>query len=83
MPFEGVRVLLRPCRIQGGGLRKKQADRVTDDELFTRLLYYGIGQLHFTQEEVWLMPLGLLLDLWTCHKQFMGDRKAEGGTIYR
>lgn len=29
-------------------------------------------QLGFTQQEVWLMPIGLLLDLWECHKQFMG-----------
>ena len=40
--------------------------------MFTRLLYYGISQLHLTQDEVWLMPFGLLLDLWECHKQYSG-----------
>ena len=32
-------------------------------------------QLHLSMEEVWLMPFGLLLDLWTCHKQFIGIEK--------
>ena len=48
---------------------------MTDDELFTRLLYYGLAQLHLTQNEVWLMPFGLLLDLWECHKQYNGMAK--------
>jgi hypothetical protein len=43
--------------------------------LFTRLLYYGLAHLHLTQDEVWLMPFGLLLDLWECHKQFEGISK--------
>jgi len=43
--------------------------------LFTRLLYYGIAHLHLSQEEVWLMPFGLLLDLWECHKQYHGISK--------
>jgi len=47
----------------------------SDGELFTRLLYYGIAHLHLTQDEVWLMPFGLLLDLWECHKQFNGISK--------
>lgn len=38
-------------------------------------MYYGTTQLGFAQEEVWLMPIGLLLDLWECHKQFMGLAK--------
>ena len=42
---------------------------------FTRLLYYGIAQLHLSMEEVWLMPFGLLLDLWECHKQYNGMAK--------
>jgi len=25
----------------------------------------------------WLMPLGLFLDLWACHKQFLGLEKAK------
>jgi len=28
--------------------------------------------MHFSQDEVWLMPLGQLLDLWECHKQWHG-----------
>jgi len=23
-------------------------------------------------DEFWLMPIGLFLDLWTCHKQWLG-----------
>nr|DAF57823.1 MAG TPA: hypothetical protein [Siphoviridae sp. ctm8l1]DAP60736.1 MAG TPA: hypothetical protein [Caudoviricetes sp.]DAV25325.1 MAG TPA: hypothetical protein [Caudoviricetes sp.]DAX96491.1 MAG TPA: hypothetical protein [Caudoviricetes sp.]DAZ13215.1 MAG TPA: hypothetical protein [Caudoviricetes sp.] len=26
-------------------------------------------------DEVWLMPFGLLLDLWECHKQWNGQAK--------
>lgn len=51
---------------------KKRGSRVTDAELFTRLFYYGIAQLGFTPEETMLLPFGLLLDLWECHKQFLG-----------
>lgn len=28
-------------------------------------------------EEFWLMPIGLFMDLWTCHKQFLGLEKAQ------
>jgi hypothetical protein len=38
-------------------------------------LYYGTVQLHFSQEETWLMPLGELLDLIACHRQFLGYEK--------
>ena len=38
--------------------------------MFTRLLYYGMAHLNLTQDDVWLMPFGLLLDLWECHKQY-------------
>jgi len=31
--------------------------------------------MHFTEQQVWLMPIGKLLDLWTCHKQFIGIEK--------
>jgi len=48
---------------------------VNDDELFTRLLYYGTVQLGRSEEETWLTPLGLLMDLWECHKQFLGISK--------
>jgi hypothetical protein len=43
--------------------------------LFTRLLYYGIAHLNLSQNEVWLMPFGLLLDLVECHKQYHGMAK--------
>jgi len=45
--------------------------------LFTRLLYYGTVHLNRSEEETWLTPLGLLLDLWECHKQFVGMAKAK------
>lgn len=48
---------------------------MSDEELFTRLIYYGTVQLNHTEEEVWLMPIGHLLDLWECHKQFLGISK--------
>lgn len=34
-----------------------------------------MAQLHMSQEEVWLTPFGLLLDLWECHKQYKGMAK--------
>lgn len=48
---------------------------MNDDELFTRLLYFGTVQLFRSETETWLMPIGKLLDLWTCHKQFLGMEK--------
>ena len=56
-------------------ITKKRNSRVSEEELFTRLLYFGTAQLHFSFEEVWLMPFGLLLDLWECHKQYNGLAK--------
>lgn len=38
---------------------------MNDAELFTRLFYYGTAQLHLASEEVWLMPFGFLMDLWS------------------
>ena len=46
-----------------------------DDELFTRLLWFGMAQLHLSIDELWLTPFGLLLDLWECHKQYHGLAK--------
>ena len=54
---------------------QKRTGRVSDEELFTRLLYYGIGQLHLSQDEFWLMPFGLFMDLWKCHRQYNGISK--------
>ena len=47
-----------------------------DDETFTRLLYYGTVQMGMSDEKFWLMPIGLFLDLWACHKQWHGLEKA-------
>jgi len=38
-------------------------------------MYYGRAHLHFSEDEVWLAPIGHLLDLWECHKQFHGMAK--------
>lgn len=45
---------------------------MSDDELFTRLLYLGTVVLLRAETDVWLMPLGKLLDLVTCHRQHTG-----------
>ena len=47
-----------------------------DEESFTRLLYYGTVQMGMRAEEFWLMPIGLFLDLWACHKQWHWLEKA-------
>ncbi len=49
-------------------------------KLFTRLLYYGMAHLSLRMDEVWLMPFGLLMDLWECHRQFLGLAKPKAGT---
>lgn len=48
---------------------------MSEDALFTRLIYYGTVHLHRGEEETWLTPIGLLLDLWECHRQFLGMAK--------
>jgi hypothetical protein len=48
---------------------------MNDGELFTRLLYFGTVQLHKTEREFWLTKMGKFLDLWECHKQFLGISK--------
>ena len=40
-----------------------------------RLIYYGTAQLGLSLDETMLMPLGLLLDLLECHKQYNGLAK--------
>ena len=60
---------------------KKRRGRVSDDGLFTRLLYYGLAHLNLSQEEVWLMSFSLLLDLWECHKQYNGITKPRKETF--
>jgi hypothetical protein len=43
--------------------------------LFARLIYYGVTQLRRNEADVWLMPIGGLLDQWEIHKQFNGLAK--------
>lgn len=50
---------------------------MSDEELFTRFYYYGTVQLGMREVDFWLMPIGLFLDLWTCHKQFLGIEKTK------
>ena len=39
------------------------------------MIFYGVTLLHRTEEEVWLMPIGHLLDQWEIYKQFNGLAK--------
>ena len=48
---------------------------MSDAETFTRLYYYGTVQMRMSDEQFWTMPVGLFLDLWACHKQFLGMEK--------
>ena len=48
---------------------------MSDEETFTRLLFYGVTLLGRAEREVWLMPLGALLDQWEIYKQFNGMAK--------
>jgi len=43
--------------------------------LFTRLIYYGTVHLNRSEAETWLTPIGALMDLWECHRQFLGLAK--------
>jgi hypothetical protein len=43
--------------------------------LFARLIFYGVSLLHRQESEVWLMPLGHLLDQWEVYMQFNGMAK--------
>ena len=66
--YNGVNVVVL------GGFRACHGKcRSLDRRHDTRLLYYGLAHLHLSQDEVWLMPFGLLLDLWECHKQYNGQ----------
>jgi hypothetical protein len=48
---------------------------VSDEETFTRLYYFGTVQMRMEAERFWLTPLGLFMDLWECHRQFLGMAK--------
>ena len=43
--------------------------------MFARLIFYGVSLLHRSEQEVWLMPIGHLLDQWEVYKQFNGLSK--------
>lgn len=48
---------------------------MNDDELFTRMLYNGVVAMGMSPDDFWGMPIGLFLDLWTCHRQCLGLEK--------
>ena len=48
---------------------------MNDGELFTRMQYHGVVAMGMRPEDFWNLPVGLFLDLWTCHKQYMGIEK--------
>ena len=50
---------------------------MSDEETFARLLFYGVTLLGRQEREVWLMPLGALLDQWEAYKQFNGLAKTK------
>ena len=43
--------------------------------MFARLIFYGTTLLLRKEDEVWLMPIGELLDQWEIYKQFNGITK--------
>ena len=49
---------------------------MSDEETFARLLFYGVTLLGRSEREVWLMPLGALLDQWEVYQQYHGLAKA-------
>ena len=48
---------------------------MTTEELFTRLFYAGTVQMGMDEDRFWFMPIGVFLDLWACHKQWIGVEK--------
>ncbi len=56
---------------------KKRTGRVSDEESFARLIFYGTTLLGRAESQVWLMPLGYLLDQWEIYKQFHGLSKSK------
>jgi len=45
------------------------------EETFTRLYHHGRFVMGMEPEEFWTMPIGLFLDLWCAHKQWLGLEK--------
>ena len=50
---------------------------MSDEETFARLLFYGVTLLGRPEREVWLMPLGALLDQWEVYQQYHGLAKVK------
>ena len=48
---------------------------MSDDELFTRLWYFGMAHLGMSEEEIELTNFGFMLDLFECYVQEMGMAK--------
>ena len=48
---------------------------MTTAEVFTRLDDYGTVLMRLFVDEFWTMPFGLFMNLWACHKQFLGMEK--------
>lgn len=46
-----------------------------ETEVFTRRYYYGTVPIGMSAEKFWLMLICLFLDLWACHKRFIGIEK--------
>ena len=38
-------------------------------------MYIAKAHLNLSFDEFWLMPIGLILDLWECHRQYHGISK--------
>ncbi len=51
---------------------------MSDDESFARLVFYGVTLLRRPEREVWLMPIGALMDQWEVYRQFNGLAKPRG-----
>ena len=54
---------------------QKRIGRASDEALFAQMIFYGVTLLGRSEREVWLMPLGALLDQWEVYKQFNGITK--------
>lgn len=50
---------------------------MSDEETFARMIFYGVTLLGRSEREVWLMPLGALLDQWEVYQQFHGLAKTK------
>ncbi|MEA4948166.1 MAG: hypothetical protein VB068_00720 [Petrimonas sp.] len=47
--------------------------------MFARLIFYGVSLLGQPEREVWLMPLGSLLDQWEVYRQVKGIASVKEG----